>query len=109
MRPDRIALFFGFFLGFSVRDPSLAGDISAPHSPPSGINAKDWSSIRMAYEHARLTVQPEADGYRARNYFQQWTTHFDGQGFTVRPDSGDWTWGLKLKSYGFPGHEQAAE
>jgi hypothetical protein len=45
-------------------------------------------------------------GYRARNSEQQWRTEFDGHGFTTRPLTGDWQWGLELRSYGFPGQKR---
>ncbi|WP_193214735.1 hypothetical protein [Luteolibacter marinus] len=32
----------------------------------------------------------------ARNPGQKWNARFDGRGFTVEPDHGEWTWGLEL-------------
>jgi hypothetical protein len=48
-------------------------------------------------------------GYRAHNVAQQWTTAFDGRGFAVEPHHADWKWGLRLKSYGFPGNERSRD
>ena len=42
----------------------------------------------------------------AENPGQQWSTFFDGRGFTVTPESGGWTWGLELRRYGFSGAER---
>jgi len=74
---------------------------------PNGLSASDWSSIRQHYERHRHAALPMRGGYQARNPGQQWQTRFDGRGFTTRPEVGSWQWGLELRSYGFPGHEQA--
>jgi len=80
---------------------AIAADASASQdSLPDGLAASDWSSIRAAYEanrHAAFDVQ---DGYQARNPGQAWRTRFDGRGFLTTADSGDWSWGLELVSYG---------
>lgn len=74
---------------------------------PEGLSASDWQGIRAAYESGRHGFQPVADGWLARNPGQQWTTHFDRQGFTAQPQDAGWTWGLQLESYGF-GEAQTA-
>lgn len=68
---------------------------------PEGLSASDWQGIHTAYESGRHCFQPVADGWLARNPGQQWTTHFDRQGFTAQPQDAGWTWGLQLESYGF--------
>jgi hypothetical protein len=73
---------------------------------PKGLSASDWSAIRSEYERHRHAAVPIDGGYRARNHAQQWLTHFDGRGFTVQPDSGQWSWGLELERYGFAGQER---
>ena len=75
--------------------------------PPAGLPASDLTSIREAYEIARHTAHPVVCGFQARNPGQRWTTTFDRRGFLTEPDSGSWTWGLDLVSYGFSGTERA--
>ncbi|MCA8942921.1 MAG: FG-GAP repeat protein [Planctomycetes bacterium] len=67
---------------------------------PDGISPRDWSGIEAAHESARHLVEVADDGHVARNPGQGWTTKFDGRGFTVTPDAGEWRWGLELVSYG---------
>jgi hypothetical protein len=76
------------------------------NGPPEGLSASDWSGIREAYAAGRHTARPVEDGYRAENPGQRWSTHFDGRGFTTRPETGGWTWGLELERYGFAGRER---
>ena len=45
-------------------------------------------------------------GHRARNPGQQWTTLFDGRGFTTTPYAGGWIWGLELVCYGWGDDQQ---
>ena len=73
---------------------------------PEGLGAADWSGIRQAYEAGRHAAQAVEGGFRACNPGQGWRTHFDGRGFTTRPDTGAWTWGLELVRYGFAGRER---
>ena len=68
---------------------------------PSALGAADWASIRAAYEAGRHEVLAAAGGHRARNPGQQWTTFFDGRGFSVTPDTAGWSWGLDLVRYGW--------
>ena len=85
-----------------------------PLSPTAAANRcsrrperDDWSSIRAAYEAGRHRAFAVDGGHRARNPGQQWTTRFDGRGFTTTPDAGGWSWGLELVSYGFAGRTSA--
>ncbi|MEZ5352866.1 MAG: FG-GAP repeat protein [Bryobacteraceae bacterium] len=83
-----------------------AGALVGETAPPAGVSAADWSAIRAEYERHRHSAVAEAGGYKMRNPGQQWMTHFDRRGFTVRPGVGDgagWTWGLELESWGFAG------
>jgi len=45
----------------------------------------------------------------ARNAGQRWVARFDGRGFEVIPDNGQWTWGLEVRHYGFPAAERALD
>jgi hypothetical protein len=93
-------------------DPALASreelvgkQVLGTDSIPNGLSADDWTNIRAAYEAGRHAACATEGGYRAHNPGQQWTTHFDGRGFTTSPDSGQWTWGLQLEAYGWGGAE----
>ncbi|RLA17205.1 MAG: hypothetical protein DRQ56_09515, partial [Gammaproteobacteria bacterium] len=79
---------------------------SAQERVPEGLEAGDWAGIRVAYEAGRHKAFEVEDGFHARNPGQQWLTSFDGQGFLVQPDDGDWSWGLQLQAYGFEGAMQ---
>jgi hypothetical protein len=76
--------------------PAVAGE----ECVPKGLSASDWSSIRAAYEANRHAAFAVEGGYQVRNPGQQWRTSFDGRGFLTTPDTGGWTWGLRLVSYG---------
>ena len=89
----------------SAPAPGKPQALTSPDQVPEGLAKSDWSSIRAAYEAGRHAFQPIAGGWQARNPGQQWTTKFDGRGFLSQPREGGWTWGLELKSYGFPGAE----
>jgi len=87
-------------------------DVSAAASAdrvPNGLSASDWSGIRAVYEANRHTELVDEGGTRARNPAQQWWTSFDGCGFLTEPDSGGWSWGLELVSYGVEGAERAVD
>jgi uncharacterized repeat protein (TIGR02543 family) len=88
--------------GTLVGKPS---QLTSPDQVPEGLAKSDWQSIRDAYDAGRHAFQPVGDGWQARNPGQQWLTQFDGQGFTVTPDAGGWTWGLELAGYGKPTKE----
>jgi hypothetical protein len=70
-------------------------------SPPEGLSASDWSSIRAAYEAGRHKIFAVEEGWTARNPGQALSTTFDERGFTTRPDAGGWSWGLDLEGYGW--------
>jgi hypothetical protein len=73
---------------------------------PKGLTANDWAGIKGEYERHRHAAFAAAGEHRARNYAQQWLSHFDGRGFTVAPNDAGWSWGLELKSYGFASRER---
>ncbi len=64
--------------------------------PPNGLQLADWTQIRGEYERHRHAMFPKGNGFVARSFEQQWLAHFDGQGFSVKPDEGTWNWGLAL-------------
>jgi hypothetical protein len=74
---------------------------AAPCSPHEKLSSSEWASIRAAYEAGRHQMFAVAGGHRARNPGQQWTSLFDGRGFTTTPDAGGWSWGLELVRYGW--------
>jgi uncharacterized repeat protein (TIGR02543 family) len=82
-----------------------SSQLTSPDQVPEGLAKSDWQSIRDAYDAGRHAFQSVGDGWQARNPGQQWLTKFDGQGFTVTPDAGGWTWGLELVGYGKPTKE----
>jgi FG-GAP repeat len=92
---------------------SPAGARSASDVPPAvreGISAGDWSGILAARDAAAHAVVASAAAaadyyYTARNPGQRWTTNFNGRGFSVVPDHGEWTWALDLASWGIEGAE----
>jgi len=84
-----------------------ASTATADERVPDGVSPSDWSSIRAAYEANRHAAFAVEGGYEARNPGQRWKTHFDGRAFLAAPDSGHWTWGLELVSYGRAGAERA--
>jgi len=75
-------------------------------APPAGVSQSDWSAIRAEYERNRHATFPVDAERHARNHNQQWLSRFDGRGWSVQPDSGSWTWGLELESYGWAGEAQ---
>ena len=72
-------------------------------SPPEGLSSSDWSSICAAYEAGRHQIFAVEEGWSARNPGQGLITTFDERGFSTRPDSGSWNWGLDLQGYGWGG------
>jgi hypothetical protein len=87
--------------------PGKPQQLTSPDQVPEGLAKSDWSSIRAAYEAGRHAFMPIDGGWQARNPGQQWTTKFGHRGFLAKPREGDWTWGLELTAYGFPGAERA--
>ena len=106
----------GIILGTMLGSIVLLAAVSAsayegglPRLTPKNLSVSAWSSIGAEYQRHRQAAFPENEGYRARNYGQQWVTRFDGRGFDVTPDAGGWHWGLELRSYGFPDHQHGVK
>jgi hypothetical protein len=96
----------------SIEESKAAGAgalaATSPDEVPAGLEKSDWASIRAAHtawEHSFQAVKGGA--WQAQNKGQQWSTKFDGRGFTAKPQGADWQWGLELRSYGF-GKKQTA-
>ena len=100
------------FSAFSTGAVLLAASaLLAGGQTPGGrsrLRDSDWDSIRAAYERNRHAAVHIDGGYRARNFGQQWVTHFDGHGFLIEPDKADWRWGLAIGSYGRDGQQRSA-
>ncbi|MBI1356837.1 MAG: hypothetical protein GC160_21065 [Acidobacteria bacterium] len=89
-----------------VRKPT-AVDFAEPVAPVDGLSAEDWRQVRSLYEQHRHRAAQQPDGsHVARNPQQRWRIRFDGRGFAVRPDEGDWSWGLELVGFGLEGAER---
>ncbi len=89
-----IAAFFLVCVALPARHTN--DSLAAPH----GLTVRDWNEIKALYEKHRHSAVWVEDEYRARNPRQEWITHFDGRGFTVKADDGEWTWGLELQGFG---------
>ncbi len=88
--------------------PVFAQEAGTAGSLPDGRSTPVWNNILEAYETARYAFVPNgtgANGFRAYNPGQDWTSEFDGSGFTIQPAGGAWSWGLQLYSFGFAGNE----
>jgi hypothetical protein len=92
-----------------TRQAGLVNSPSGTESNSNLLTTADWRAIRTEYERNQNLVVPERDGHLARNSAQQWTTRFDGRGFVVTPESGNWSWGLSLQSFGPSGEQRTAE
>ncbi|MDF1839036.1 MAG: FG-GAP repeat protein, partial [Planctomycetota bacterium] len=101
--PRSLTIGFTFIAGL-VLTPGLGAQVTLEYStPPAGVSQSDWSGIRAAHGREQHQVLQTESGFKARNPGQAWSIDFDGQGFSVQPDSKAWTWGLQLESYGFAG------
>lgn len=78
----------------------------AAPNPPKDLPASDWNSILAAHDAAQRAIVADEDGtHSALTPSQGWQVRFDGRGFTLHPNSGDWECGLSLQSYEFgPDH-----
>ncbi|MCB1204999.1 MAG: FG-GAP repeat protein, partial [Verrucomicrobiae bacterium] len=85
------------FSAFSSVSAAPAPAGGADKSPPEGLTATEWSSIREVHEAWKHRFEENRDGtISATNPGQSWDTVFDGRGFSVRPRTGGWQWGLDL-------------
>lgn len=68
-----------------------------------GLTSEDWQGIHEAHDQWQRAIKPlvaTTEGWQAVNRRQRLTAAFDRDGFTVRPEQGNWSWGLELTSYG---------
>lgn len=94
-----LAISAGVLLGAQApsRPVAIHQESSVRSVSPKGLNRSDWSAIRNAYEMHRHGMVAHRDGtHVARNPGQAWLATFDGRGFTLKPDHGNWSWGLEL-------------
>jgi hypothetical protein len=76
---------------------------------PAGLNLVDWKQIRAEYERHRHGMFPDGQGgFQSRSHYHGWLARFDGKGFTVKPDTQAWSWGLELERWGRQGEEVIA-
>ena len=76
---------------------------------PAGLNLVDWKQIRAEYERHRHSMFPDGQGgFQSRSHYHGWLARFDGKGFTVKPDTQAWSWGLELERWGRQGEEVIA-
>jgi hypothetical protein len=99
-------------LAFNCSVPAQQWD-AAPKPPantkamaPEGLTPTQWMSIRSAYEAGRHRVVQVGGDYQARNPGQSWMTKFRNGAFEITPNTANWTWGLRLKGYGYDGKER---
>ena len=70
---------------------------------PTGMERSDWTSIRAAHEEWKHTIRAISEresGWQAENPVTGLHASFDERGAEVRPEAGQWGWGLELVSYG---------
>src|SRR5262249_15689000 len=103
MRPHHSVILLLAFVSFPFRTEAR---LPAREAVANNLTVADWRAIRAEYDRHRRGFFPVDDEYHARSYSQQWLAKFDGRGFEIIPDEGDWTWGLELASYGFAGAER---
>jgi len=72
----------------------LALSASPRETDPRGFPDE---ALFEAFQAARHAFKKREDGVHiARNPGQSWWAEFDGHGFLVRPDHGQWDWGMEL-------------
>lgn len=84
---------------------SISAGCAADARPnTAGLSETDWKQIGAAYDVAAHGFSADEKGtFHARNPKQQWLANFDGRGFNLIPDHGEWSWGLRLN--GFSGNK----
>lgn len=88
------------FALLSVCGPVLIAGPMMEKGIPEELTASDWSGIVAAHRVAQRAIAATDNGsHTARSPSQQWKIDFDGRGFSVKPDSADWRWGLRLQRY----------
>jgi hypothetical protein len=99
----------GLLVGASLLGPAepARAEPRSRVAPPAGLSAGEWQTIAAQIRERPYRLEPAAGGYRAANPAQGWTVAFDPEGVGVRPTAGDWTWALRLVTYGYPGAERA--
>ena len=86
-------LYLALFLIFWFASPAAVKNLP---KVPKGLDIVDWEQIRAEYERHRHAAFPDADGFHARNFGQQWLARWNGRGVSLEPDGQTWRWGLEL-------------
>ena len=76
---------------------------------PVSAGDRPASSAPLTSSAAKVFAASLDGGFTARHPNKDWDVRFDGRGASVRPDTGWWSWGLELQSYGFGGAESPVE
>src|SRR5262245_36468264 len=92
---------------FGLAGPAQA-DQRSRATAPAGIPPGEWRNIvEEIGQRTYLLERAAGGGYRAANPAQGWTVSFNAGGADVRPMAADWTWGLRVVAYGYPGAERS--
>jgi hypothetical protein len=83
--------------------PQLGPDL------PVGVDADGWAQIHSSIVAHRHEFQTTGNGYEAANSRLGMTAQFNGDSAMIQPRSGEWQFGLALRSYGFEGQATAVE
>lgn len=96
-----------FAAGVNAKCRGVTAPIATNDSGPMGLTTEDWTSIIAARDAIDYHVIGTGDTYYARNLAQQYSTHFDGRGFSTIPDADEWCLGLELLAYGWGEFERS--
>ena len=75
---------------------SVDSEQVAPQVVPEGLTADEWASVKNQIRQHAYLVEHAETGYQANNPDQGWQIRFDGGGFMLHPQNGEWEWGLRL-------------
>jgi hypothetical protein len=79
----------------------LSSRLVGPDEVPSGLEDREWQTIRKQMALHRHRIQPASAGtYQAVNPAQQIQATFAEGGMQIQPAEGSWKWGLRLVRYG---------
>ena len=95
--------------GFDLLNGSPLISPERERAAPERSSPADRIGLQETFEAIRHAVRSVAGSFEASNPGQRWSTRFESRGFLTTPDSGHWSWGLELESYGFADHVQCVE
>jgi len=102
--------------GLWAAQPTLA---QAPHGVdhqqvygltdvPVGLNQSEWQDIVQQVQAKSYELKPFGlRGYQGDNAAQGWHVTFEQGQMSMIAQDERWQWGLRLRGYGYAGHEQA--